>query len=222
MIIIALGIMISADSILGVMRAIKFKVFSSGKFKRIAVKVVLYSITIIICTVIDTHVLCQFGVHFTITQYVIALLCLTEFFSCIENLSDLGVKIPYIYIFSKLKNSIPFIPNPRELSNKIDRLIDSTSESIPKNYKDIYEIWVKHTRLFTEENINAKCAKDDLSIIVDCQKKRLEALLMKDADYDKKIEKYIKYLLDLYTVNPPTTNDSLYILINKGVLFEFK
>jgi len=220
-IIFALSILVGADSLLGVIRAFKFKVFSSAKFKRIITKILLYLITILICTVVDTFVLTEIGISFQITQYVIALLCLTEFFSCLENLSDLGVKIPYIYIFTKLKNAIPFLPNPRQLSNKMNKAIDRASESIPDTYNQIYHTWVNYSLTFTEENMNQKLTEDQLLTIVDCQKTTLLVLLKRKVN-EPNILKYIDYLIKLYNEYPPISKDNLFLLVNKGVLFGFQ
>jgi toxin secretion/phage lysis holin len=97
--LIILSLLLIIDMITGVSKGIKFKSFSSSKFKNGFLKMLIYILVNLSCLLIDTLVEFSTNISFfeqytPIATTVCILISLNEFVSIIENAYVLGLKIP--------------------------------------------------------------------------------------------------------------------------------
>ena len=100
-IIYALLLMVSIDSILGIWVSFKFKIFNSHRLRRIANKIAIYSLALASIWIISSVAPNLFGWSF---KAIGIFLLLTEMFSNFEKLSLLGLRLP-TKILSKLNKN---------------------------------------------------------------------------------------------------------------------
>jgi len=221
-ILILLFLLIVIDTILGMWRAFKWRVFSSRKFKCTYKKLVMYMSAIIV-SIVMIHILKQLvdiNNLVYIVYWIVGILALSEFFSILENLNDLGLNIPMIRIFTKLKTSIPFMP--RYSIDWKKKIYDQTCTILKEEYRPVYDMWLEYSEQIINEATDVKYiikSEEKQRMLMDAYKVRIKTNLV--SQYPD-AEDYINELINLYDKYAPIERQNLYELIYAGLLVDTK
>jgi toxin secretion/phage lysis holin len=100
---ITIFVLVNLDALTGISRAIKYKNFTSSKFRNTVIKLVGYFIIVVAATKLASVLVIFEWLKFA--EIVAAYICSVEFISIVENLKELGIVTP-AWIIEKLNRFI--------------------------------------------------------------------------------------------------------------------
>lgn len=172
--LVILILLIVIDTITGVIYALKIKKFRSVKFRRGALKLISYSIAVVVARLLEIGIAEVFETTM-ISSLMLSLLVFTEAISIFENLALLNVPIPsgFIKLIVTRAKSSPFLgfltnsTNRLEYTGEIDDLIqyqipNFKSENLQKILKIKFEEWKNAINIIDMQFINNSTIDNEL------------------------------------------------------------
>ena len=217
--LIILFVAVMIDTILGIIKSIRFKIFSSSRLKGVFLKLLMYTSLIIIGSIFDIVSAKIISLPVSIMQIFVLILATHEMISSLENVGSMGVNLPFIEILSKFK--IPLhLDAIRERvygNNLIQDIKDEAAIILGKDKAEIYQYWITILKRISKE-LQSYLISDKVKV-TNALNVRITGFMSAIRDKDPG---YVDYLCSLTLKILPYTKDQLYILANIGIDYKEK